>query len=188
MSFSKPPPIGTGKRKSGWKRMEGGADMQTEASACTAVKAVQPIRFAPRRHPIRIRRKNKYLDREYTALPRHPSGLLEILDKDFPGVVVQLSTPAALDAVVYLDLIAVLDREDRGRGIGSRVMILLCQWADEHRIVLALDPGIGNTVNRATGRSRSLAAWYAAFGFEWNRGREEIEAMMYRMPDRRSAP
>lgn len=80
--------------------------------------------------------------------------------------------------MVCIDRIAV---RDRGRGDGTRLMTLICKWADENGKTLTLTPSdsMGAT---SVGR---LERFYRRFGFVSNRGRNadfSTRNGMYRRP------
>lgn len=80
----------------------------------------------------------------------------------------------------------VVPKEQRGTGVGAKVMGAVVREADKDGVVVALTP---STDFGATSKAR-LVAFYKRFGFVENKGRNkdyEIGEAMYRLPQTRLA-
>lgn len=81
---------------------------------------------------------------------------------------------------------------ERGRGVGSRVMEAITDYADDHGAIVTLTPDEPAQTLSDLGRKRykaRLVRWYKRFGFVENKGRLKdfrFRESMYRLP-RRSA-
>jgi GNAT superfamily N-acetyltransferase len=75
----------------------------------------------------------------------------------------------------------VVPKEDRGKGIGHKVMNEITDYADKNNLIIALPP---DTTYGATSVSR-LKEFYKEFDFIENKGKNknfEISETMYRLP------
>lgn len=84
---------------------------------------------------------------------------------------------------IILDSI-IIKKEDRGKGIGSKVINELCDYADKNQKVICLTPAVKDDYQGTTSQSR-LMEFYKRFGFVLNRGRNKdfsISELMYRLP------
>jgi len=75
-------------------------------------------------------------------------------------------------------------KANRKMGIGSAVMADLVNYADVHRKMIVLTPGLQDSRHGTTSRSR-LIKFYKRFGFVENKGRNKdfaISELMYRNP------
>jgi hypothetical protein len=80
----------------------------------------------------------------------------------------------------------VVPKEQRGTGVGAKVMEAVVREADKDGVVVALTP---STDFGATSKAR-LVAFYKRFGFVENKGRNKdfaISDTMYRLPQERLA-
>jgi len=80
---------------------------------------------------------------------------------------------------LYLSKI-IVPSDGRNEGIGTKVMIELCKYADQKKLVISLNPSdeYGGTVSK-------LKRFYKRFGFVENKGKYrdfEISEDMYRIP------
>lgn len=92
------------------------------------------------------------------------------LEKKYPRLTLSLWRRNRSDGwYLHVQTIA-LKRGDQGRGTGSSVMEDICAFADSHRIMVALTPGVQDPNWGTTSRSR-LVAFYKRFGFVENKGR-----------------
>lgn len=79
----------------------------------------------------------------------------------------------------------IINKEDRGKGIGSKVMEELCDYADRDNKTITLTPAIKDDYQGTTSQSR-LIEFYKRFGFVLNKGRNKdftISELMYRLPE-----
>ena len=78
----------------------------------------------------------------------------------------------------------IVPREKRKQGVGSEAMRRLTEFADQHGLRLLLSPGIRDSYQGTTSRSR-LVSFYRRFGFVPNKGRKidyRISDGMWRKP------
>ena len=104
-----------------------------------------------------------------------PEKLATSLEQEFDGLTLDMYRSAG--GHVILSRIVV---EQRGQGIGSKVMQRIIDWADEGQDIISLtpDPAYGGTKSR-------LIEFYKRFGFVENKGRMKdyaISETMYREP------
>jgi len=84
---------------------------------------------------------------------------------------------------IVLGLI-VLGKEHQGKGIGSKIMNDICEYADRNKKRILLTPAIKDKHHGTTSQSR-LIDFYKRFGFVLNKGRNKdfsISELMYREP------
>lgn len=85
--------------------------------------------------------------------------------------------------IVGLQLIAV-DKDKQGQGQGTKAMKMLCHYADEHGLIIALSPSEKSAHTGTTSKAR-LVQFYERFGFVKNTASKKhprISATMYRTP------
>lgn len=85
--------------------------------------------------------------------------------------------------IIGLQLI-VVDKSERERGQGSKAMKMLCDYADQHRMIIALSPADRSKQTGTTSKAR-LVRFYERFGFVKNTGKKKhprVQATMYRVP------
>lgn len=85
---------------------------------------------------------------------------------------------------IKLDTI-IIKKEDRGKGIGSKVMNELCDYADKTQKTICLTPAVKDDFQGTTSQSR-LIDFYKKFGFVLNKGRNKdftISELMFRLPN-----
>lgn len=119
-----------------------------------------------------------------------PDGFRRALRGKHAGVRIDVfGTTIGSDRLLNLGMLAV-PLEERGRGVGSRVMRAITEYADQHEAIVALtpdDPG-EPTSDLARRRYRArLVRWYKGFGFVENKGRRKdfrFRESMYRLPRR----
>ena len=78
----------------------------------------------------------------------------------------------------------IVNREDQGKGTGSKVMQELIKYADDNGKIMVLDPGLLDKQHGTTSQSR-LRKFYKQFGFIDNKGRNknyEFRNLMIRYP------
>lgn len=78
----------------------------------------------------------------------------------------------------------IVNREDQGKGTGSKVMQELIKYADDNGKIMVLDPGLLDKKHGTTSQSR-LRKFYKQFGFIDNKGRNknyEFRNLMIRYP------
>jgi len=78
----------------------------------------------------------------------------------------------------------IVNREDQGKGTGSKVMQELIKYADVNGKIMVLDPGLLDKQHGTTSQSR-LRKFYKQFGFIDNKGRNknyEFRNLMIRYP------
>lgn len=78
----------------------------------------------------------------------------------------------------------IVNKDDRGKGIGSKVMEELCQYADKNQKMITLTPAVKDDFQGTSSQSR-LISFYKKFGFILNKGRNKdftISELMYRIP------
>lgn len=78
----------------------------------------------------------------------------------------------------------IIGKENQGTGIGTKVMIELCDYADKNKQRIRLTPGLYDKKYGTTSQSR-LIDFYKRFGFIMNKGRNKdysISELMYRDP------
>ena len=86
------------------------------------------------------------------------------------------------DDIVLTSII--INKDDRGKGIGSKVMDELCNYADANNKRVRLTPAQKDDYQGTTSQSR-LIEFYKRFGFVMNKGRNKdfsISELMYRDP------
>jgi len=84
---------------------------------------------------------------------------------------------------IKLDTI-IVNKEDRGKGIGSKVMEELCDYADRNQKIITLTPAVKDDYQGTTSQSR-LIDFYKKFDFVLNKGRNKdftISELMFRLP------
>jgi len=84
---------------------------------------------------------------------------------------------------IKLDTI-IVNKEDRGKGTGSKVMEELCDYADRNQKIITLTPAVKDDFQGTTSQSR-LIDFYKKFDFVLNKGRNKdftISELMFRLP------
>jgi GNAT superfamily N-acetyltransferase len=87
--------------------------------------------------------------------------------------------------IIGLQLI-VVGKDSQGSGQGTKAMKMLCDYADEHGLIIALSPSERNKHIGTTSKTR-LIEFYGRFGFVKNTGNKKhprVSATMYRAPKR----
>lgn len=111
------------------------------------------------------------------------------LGKKYRDALEHLELREANDGTVRLDLL-VIDRGERKKGIGSRIMEDIAAWADKHgrTITLSLaDRDVNEAGGNGTTSRERLRKFYGRFGFVRNQGRNKdfrlsMYTSMYRRP------
>ena len=78
----------------------------------------------------------------------------------------------------------IVNKEEQGKGTGSKVMQELIKYADDNGKIMVLDPGLLDKKHGTTSQSR-LRKFYKQFGFIDNKGRNknyEFRNLMIRYP------
>ena len=76
-----------------------------------------------------------------------------------------------IDAIGHLVLsMLVVKKECRKQGIGTKIMQMICDYADKNSLVIGLTPADRHKDNGTTSRER-LIRFYSRFGFYRNKGR-----------------
>lgn len=85
---------------------------------------------------------------------------------------------------IYLDTI-IVGKENQGKGLGSKAMQLLTDYADKNQQRIILTPAVKDPIHGTTSRNR-LVNFYKQFGFKESKGRNIDYAIgagkMYRDP------
>jgi len=85
--------------------------------------------------------------------------------------------------ILGLQLI-VVGKDNQGNGQGTKAMKMLCDYADEHGLIIALSPSERSKHTGTTSKTR-LIEFYGRFGFVKNTGSKKhprVSATMYRTP------
>ena len=93
-----------------------------------------------------------------------------------------LSDMASRNAIELSSII--VNKEEQGKGTGSKVMQELIKYADDNGKIMVLDPGLLDKKHGTTSQSR-LRKFYKQFGFIDNKGRNknyEFRNLMIRYP------
>ena len=107
--------------------------------------------------------------------------LKNTLKNRYPGLVLQVHNMNFNKPTEYIYLSKIIVPSDRREeGIGTKVMLELCKYADQKNRMITLNPTdeFGGNVNK-------LKRFYKRFGFVENRGKYknfEISDDMYRLP------
>lgn len=78
----------------------------------------------------------------------------------------------------------IINKEDRGKGTGSKAMEELCDYADRNQKIITLTPAVKDDFQGTTSQSR-LIDFYKKFDFVLNKGRNKdftISELMFRLP------
>ena len=95
---------------------------------------------------------------------------------EFGPNVIQVDLSPSFERIVEINLLKISDPANRGKKIGSRVLRLLMQLADESDIVLEVIPhSFDGPMSDA-----QLAAWYGRHGFKLVVGSPESRNLMRR--------
>jgi predicted GNAT family N-acyltransferase len=118
----------------------------------------------------------------YKLIPQHLREDLDSLKKtlltQYPGLQLSIHKLMGKDEL-YLSKI-IVPKDGRNEGIGTKVMIELCKYADQKKLVISLNPS-----EEFGGNGSKLKRFYKRFGFVENRGKYknfEISEDMYRIP------
>lgn len=112
------------------------------------------------------------------ALRENLDTLKKTLITKYPGLQLNIHKIMGRDEL-YLSKIIVPNNK-QNEGIGTKVMIELCKYADQKNLIISLNPSdeYGGNVNK-------LKRFYKRFGFVENKGKYrdfEISEDMYRIP------
>ena len=117
-----------------------------------------------------------------TAFNENVSALASELESKYNLKSLFLGDMASRNAIELHSII--VNREDQGKGTGSKVMQELIKYADDNGKIMVLDPGLLDKQHGTTSQSR-LRKFYKQFGFIDNKGRNknyEFRNLMIRYP------
>lgn len=89
---------------------------------------------------------------------------------------------------IVLDRIRV-PREAQGRGLGTRIMKMLLEYADSAQKLVSLTPGSIRDTESGAPSQAALVRWYKKLGFIKNAGRNRdfsFRDTMYRLPQKKT--
>jgi GNAT superfamily N-acetyltransferase len=100
--------------------------------------------------------------------------LMDELELQYP---ITLWLSLSMGGIICVGSIIIKDKKDRNKGIGTKVMREICDFADTNNLRVALTPSndFGGSVTR-------LKKFYAKFGFKRYKGFDVRQTMM-REPD-----
>lgn len=101
----------------------------------------------------------------------------EKLKKKFPEIKQLWLTERGNDIV--LDTI-IINKESRNKGIGSKILEELCEYADQNHSRILLTTGVKDDHHGTTSSNR-LKKFYKRFGFVENKGRNKDFSVKYNM-------
>lgn len=124
----------------------------------------------------------KFTVKESIAVNENVSALASELEAKYNLKSLFLGDMASRNAIELHSII--VNREDQGKGTGSKVMQELIKYADDNGKIMVLDPGLLDKQHGTTSQSR-LRKFYKQFGFIDNKGRNknyEFRNLMIRYP------
>ena len=124
----------------------------------------------------------KFTVKESIAFNENVSALASELEAKYNLKSLFLGDMASRNAIELHSII--VNREDQGKGTGSKVMQELIKYADDNGKIMVLDPGLLDKQHGTTSQSR-LRKFYKQFGFIDNKGRNknyEFRNLMIRYP------
>ena len=118
----------------------------------------------------------------YQFIPQHLRENLETLKttltNKYPGLQLKVHKMMGKEELYLSKIIVSTDKQNEG--IGTKVMVELCKYADQKKQMITLNPS-----NDYGGNVSKLKRFYKRFGFVENKGKYknfEISEDMYRLP------